>query len=58
MNLDYSAFTKLIMYLVFGNIMAWYQLQGQFLSNPFFKQLFSKDLAVVVLDFLKVNNII
>lgn len=49
MNLDYSAFTKLIMYLIFGNIMAWYQLQGQFLTNPFFKQLFSKDLAVVVL---------
>ena len=49
MNIDHSLLTKLIMYLVFGNIMAWYQLQGQFLSNPFFKQLFSRDLAVVIL---------
>jgi len=49
MNLDHNLLTKLISYLVIGNMMAWYQLQGQFLSNPFFKQLFSKDIAVVVL---------
>lgn len=49
MNIDYSLATRLILYLMLGNIMAWYQLQGQFLTNPFFKQLFSKDIAVVFL---------
>jgi hypothetical protein len=49
MNIDYNLLYRLVSYLVIGNMMAWYQLQGQFLTNPYFKQLFSKDVAVVVL---------